>query len=514
MMFSGINGSGASSSASYRAIQSVLVLFFIFLLDFSFRILDMARNNVVSDEQEKCPALDDTTSFSFTKLNTPYQLHPSPLDPSLLFYLNPDAMKGIAPIPFQEEWINDFGVAPHEDDAGSNRTWLVPEPPQELPVPHYMQVLDLSAAAIATLSEDATTRSGLLAMVAQQARKLIDQHLDHESGAMLFRNLHHVIHNASDFAVFWNHVTQSNPDDHYKNNNNKNSNRNWNVMVDHLSCYNRKRQRLYDQVDRVDTDVPAMTIGPHNEHSCNPHASDRIFLYALHAAVRGGESLLRRNRDMSIPQQAWDILQDQNARHGGALLFSRSYPDAAMLETVPLEHRHPTAMSWQERCKTNSTLVARRYFERNHGITNVTFDAMDGTLTAYNLLPGYHSHHHHDDDKNHRSFLSSTQSSPVWFNRIDYGFPVTLADGTMFPLDLQAYLKRQKWHETSALKLQRGDWLVLDNRRVQHGRLPYSDDDDSRHLPLCAPKPSPRQLLVTYTTTATTTTQSSSILGD
>lgn len=266
-------------------------------------------------------------------------------------------------------------------------------------------------------------------------------------------------------------------------------------MSDHLSCYNRKRQRLYDQIDRVDTDVPSSTIGPHNEHSCNPYASDRIFFYALHAAARGGESLLRRNRDMQIPPQAWNILRRQNDRLGGALVFTRSYPHAATLQAMTPEHRHPTEMSWQERCQTNSTTLAKRYFEQHHGITNVTFDETDGTLTAHNLLPGYHYHRQHHNDKNHSGL------TPLWFNRIDYGFPVTLADGTTFPLDLQAYLKRQKWHETFALKLQQGDWLVLDNRRVQHGRLPYRDDnDDDNHGQ--GVKPTPRQLLVTYTAAA------------
>jgi Taurine catabolism dioxygenase TauD, TfdA family len=109
------------------------------------------------------------------------------------------------------------------------------------------------------------------------------------------------------------------------------------------------------------------------------------------------------------------------------------------------------------------------------------------------LLPGYYYQHHN----NHLAV------SPLWFNRIDYGFPVTLADGTTFPLDLQAYLKQQKRHETFALKLQQGDWLVLDNRRVQHGRLPYSDEDsdgDDDYNPRQGVKPPPRQLLVTYTT--------------
>jgi alpha-ketoglutarate-dependent taurine dioxygenase len=55
---------------------------------------------------------------------------------------------------------------------------------------------------------------------------------------------------------------------------------------------------------------------------------------------------------------------------------------------------------------------------------------------------------------------------------------IHLGDGTAFTKLEATDLKRKQFPACSAFKLQRGDWLVLDNLKVQHGRLPYVDDPD------------------------------------
>ena len=396
------------------------------------------------------------------------------------------------PIPFQDEWRNDFNVAP----INTTTTMPLPLPPQELPVPDFVDIFELSTTAAAAFIVN--NGSTILEELGREARHLMDQHLVAEggSGVMLFRTLNQYIHNPSDFATFWSHVLSSAQND-TTTTTTTTTNHSWHPVTDHLSCYNRKRQTLGQNgtrpgVDQVDTDVPSLTIGPHNEHSCNPHPSHQIMFYALHTASgapvgRRGETLLRRNRDIAVPPAAWGTVRD-----AGGIVFERSYPHADTLvkdnnNTTAL--RHPSEMSWQERCGTHSQQKAREYFRTNHGITNVTFSEMDGSLTAHNLLPGYLPLHEDDISTTTEGEYEQEQ---LWFNRIDYGFPITLADGTTFPLDLQAFLKQQKWHETYSFLLEEGDWLVLDNRRVQHGRLPYQD----------VPGVPARQLLATYTTTS------------
>ena len=399
---------------------------------------------------------------------------------------NPDYGYLYQPIPFQKKWLNDFNVTPHCNELSPEKQQMRIRPPKHLPVPPFVNVFELKSANPTSTSLQALGR---------MARGTIDRYLHGEnnsSGAILFRNLHHRIQNASDFATFWTNVVQNNKEDNNEDNE-------WKVMDDHLSCYNRKRQRFYHQIDQVDTDVPSITIGPHNEHSCNPYPSDKIFFYALHQAVMGGETLLRRNQDIQVPWEAWNMLQQY-----GGIQFERSFPDESVIGLK--HHHHPTAMSWQERCGTNNRTAAMDYFATKHGITNVIFEK-NNTLRASNVLPGYIR----DGSSNNGSSSSNNNNNhrKVWFNRIDYGFPVAMVDGTgtttVFPCHLQSQLKEQKWHETYAFQLQRGDWLVLDNLRVQHGRLPYQDDDDDKDDSLLPSSSSghhhapPRQLLVTYT---------------
>jgi hypothetical protein len=370
----------------------------------------------------------------------------------------------LRPIPFQEEWLNDFNVSmSRSHDMSIDATANIP-PPEYLSVPDFVDVFQLKT----------TSNIVSLQNLGREARHIIDLHLDQGSGCILFRYLQSVIHNASDFAKFWSHVII---EDEKKSKNNPT--KSWGKpMADHLSCYNRKRQHLHESgvhMDRVDTDVPEITIGPHNEHSCNPYPSEKISFYALHAAAKGGETLLRRNQDIQVPDKAWKLLHT----HGG-LQFQRSYPHEDVLRKKTDPNRHPTEMSWQERCQTYDPQLARDYFAQHHGITNISIDPNDGTLRAHNILKGYYNRsaqlqeqeqqRNNGDDSaasaeektiipNSPLSQGGSSSENVWFNRIDYGFPVTMADGTIFPYYLQSILKRQKWHETYAFKLQPGDWF-------------------------------------------------------
>jgi hypothetical protein len=53
-------------------------------------------------------------------------------------------------------------------------------------------------------------------------------------------------------------------------------------------------------------------------------------------------------------------------------------------------------------------------------------------------------------------------------------FSTTYADGFPISESTVTAIKDARWHAAYGFGLQPGDWLVLDNRRVQHGRTPYS----------------------------------------
>lgn len=322
-------------------------------------------------------------------------------------------------VDFQPEWVHDFGISADSTDGV----------PSQLRPPSFLTTFDF---ATTNTTNNCSGRRSLIEQLALQAKQNI---LHDSSGAILFRGLHGVLRNVSDFGAFWSAM-------------------NWDP-VEHVSCYNRKRQRSAN-VDMVDTDVPWMVLGPHNEHACNPKQTGRIAFYGLQpATVTGGESLIRFNADIHVPEYVANFVM----QHGG-IQTTRIYADhGRMLQDGS---RHPTAMSWQERCNAQSKQECVEFFAQR-GMHNATFDDND-TLTVVS---------------SHDGWLDNS-----WFNHVDYGFPTKCADGTDFPREWQMDMKRQKWGQTYAYKLQKGDWLIMDNRKVQHGRLPYQGD---------------RQLVVTYT---------------
>lgn len=326
-------------------------------------------------------------------------------------------------VDFQPEWVHDFGIS-----AGSTDNV-----PSQLRPPNFLTTFDFAKMCNNTRT-NSCSRATSIEQLALQAKQKI---LHDSTGAILFRGLNQVLHNVSDFGAFWS-AMQWDP-------------------VEHVSCYNRKRARsAQGNVDLVDTDVPWMVLGPHNEHACNPNPTGRIAFYGLQpATITGGESLIRFNSDIHVPDHVADFVK----QHGG-IQTTRVYADhGRMLQDAS---RHPTSMSWQERCNTESKQECMDFFAQR-GMANATFDTND-TLTVIS---------------SHGGWLDKS-----WFNHVDYGFPTTCSDGTAFPREWQMEMKRRKWSQTFAYKLQEGDWLIMDNRKVQHGRLPYQGD---------------RRLIVTYT---------------
>eukprot|EP01024_Parvocaulis_polyphysoides_P045459 TRINITY_DN425_c3_g1_i10.p2 TRINITY_DN425_c3_g1~~TRINITY_DN425_c3_g1_i10.p2 ORF type:complete len:147 (-),score=6.57 TRINITY_DN425_c3_g1_i10:657-1097(-) len=59
---------------------------------------------------------------------------------------------------------------------------------------------------------------------------------------------------------------------------------------------------------------------------------------------------------------------------------------------------------------------------------------------------------------------------------------VNAAVGMIIPEHLLAELQARSWRHTYSFKLKPGDWLVLDNLKVQHGRMQYTDVNVERTL--------------------------------
>jgi hypothetical protein len=186
----------------------------------------------------------------------------------------------------------------------------------------------------------------------------------------------------------------------------------------------------------------------------NPLSPGRIAFFCLQDAVEGGETILIKNADLSLSISS--EIQDLVRQHGG-ILYRRTYHDRSNNAEVS----QPSHMiSWQDKCGTEDRDEAVRFFT-DIGIAaeDVYFDD-EGALIAQNIHSGF------NNDGN-------------WFNILGLG-EFKLADGTSVPPELLLKLNRDKWKHVRALKLLTGDWLVLNNLTVQHGRLPYKNSPDQQ----------------------------------
>lgn len=82
-------------------------------------------------------------------------------------------------------------------------------------------------------------------------------------------------------------------------------------------------------------------------------------------------------------------------------------------------------------------------------------------------------------NSNSKSDSNAASEGRDWFNIVNNilpGFALT-HDGAEIPQELLQMHDQAAWHKNYAFRLQAGDLLWLDNLRVQHGRLPYTNDE-------------------------------------
>jgi hypothetical protein len=192
----------------------------------------------------------------------------------------------------------------------------------------------------------------------------------------------------------------------------------------------------------------------------------------LVALQGGGETILTLNEDLTAMieyQHAIQYIRNKDVANGngGGVRYVRQYPSRANCGV------DDDKLSWQAFLGTNDKDEAIRIFQ-NKGFEDIQFDA-NGKLIVHHVHPGV------DDNDN-------------WFNQFDIaGLPhsfLQLANhnnnngesSSSLPDSIRAKLYRAKWNAVSAMRLRKGDWLVLDNLRVQHGRLPFRDDPEQRTI--------------------------------
>ena len=285
------------------------------------------------------------------------------------------------------------------------------------------------------------------------ARHAIEEHID-RAGGVLLRGL--PMRSAEEFAHFWKGCLEE-------------------------ACPEPLQEGRYtslgpaagrDKLSGIDlaTNVPPdFLLLNHNELCYNPTTVGRIGLYCVQDAPVGGESTIARNIDLGTthPPSVRSFLEE----HGG-IVYRRTFYDA---RNPPPGDLARNLGSWQGKAslpKHASRDDANAFFlGMGFEMSDLEWDA-NGCVTVTNTHPGY--------------VRDPETGEETWWNIVHTG-SLTAADGTPFPPKLVADVQRTAWEHTYAFKLRPGDWLMLDNMRLQHGRLPYVASDEQK-----------RQLLTVY----------------
>ena len=219
-----------------------------------------------------------------------------------------------------------------------------------------------------------------------------------------------------------------------------------------------KKRPTIHGVDTPTNFAPHSLIECHNEMTYNPIPAGRIAFYAMQEAARGGQTLLKRNIDMTkvVSNETKTFIK----QHGG-IRSLKSYHDNA---TVPAPKS--TSGSWQEIHGVETYQQVQEIFLKlGFPPEGMKYNPQTTIFSAIYKQPG---------------FYRDAQGQEIWFSNADMGNAMC-ADGTGIPVSLRDY-ERKKWHVTTSFKLRKGDWLVLDNMAVQHGRMPYQDSPEKTRI--------------------------------
>ena len=286
------------------------------------------------------------------------------------------------------------------------------------------------------------------------ARRAIEEHIG-GTGAVLLRGL--PMRSAADFAHFWKGCLQERCPEPL-------------VEGRYTSLGPAAGRDKVSGIDLATNVPPDFLLLNHNELCYNPQTVGRIGLYCVQDAPVGGESTMARNRDLGTthPPSVQAFVEE----HGG-VRYTRTFYDAN--NPPPPQVTTSALGSWQGKCSLPDDApreAAEAFFlEMGFQPSELEWDD-NGCITVTNVHPGY---------------VEDPESGDAcWWNIVHTG-SLTAADGTPFPPKLVAEAQRTAWEHTYAFKLRPGDWLMLDNMRVQHGRLPYVASDEQK-----------RQLLTVY----------------
>lgn len=205
-----------------------------------------------------------------------------------------------------------------------------------------------------------------------------------------------------------------------------------------------------------------ITLSPHNEMAYLPRYPRKIFFFCESEATHGGEVPVNDIRETvkRIPASVQEEFRARGIRYHRNLPRTSSAGEIGWAETFGTDDResvsrHLTASGYDHEWHGDRL----RYSYRRDAFTA---SPDTGEELWFNQVTELHC-----------SYWRSHPDFPGDLPDHDYPATTTYGDGASIDDDLIAFLRGALWRTTRAVRMTRGEVLVLDNQVLQHGRFAY-----------------------------------------
>jgi alpha-ketoglutarate-dependent taurine dioxygenase len=207
-----------------------------------------------------------------------------------------------------------------------------------------------------------------------------------------------------------------------------------------------------------------ITLSPHNEMAYLSDYPRKIFFFCDIEAPRGGEVPINDIREnvKKIPLVIQRELRTRGIRYYRNLPAESSRAEMGWIETFGTDDKgrvaeHLLASNYEHEWGEDNRL--RYYYRKDPFVTHHE----TGEELWFNQVTELHCSYW----RSHPEFRADLPDH-------EYPATTTYGDGTAFDEDQISFLRGALWQTSRAVKMRKGDVLVLDNQVLQHGRFSYS----------------------------------------
>lgn len=276
-----------------------------------------------------------------------------------------------------------------------------------------------------------------------------------EHGAILLRGF--PVKNPDDFAWVVETITGSTPDDY--------------------RAGEGSRTKITKGVYTSTEAPPQFKIPLHHELSCTTHPLTYFCFYCEIAPTPGtGQTLLGKTEEVTKAMQAhpevWNLFEGQTIRY-----TSRHPPEGSFFTRV-----NPTHKTWQSSFETTDRAEVERICEQKGFAYRWLKDWIEVTRRAPAILgpdtffdhPYWYNqaHLYHANPRMRGGYLNHYLANLLYIVPSTRQYDVCFDDGSAIPRSCMYQIYDVMDEHTILFDWQKGDILLLDNRKVLHGRAP------------------------------------------